>query len=435
MLLTTPVYSEEKKEDNKNGKGRLHLWVTDNARVHDVGPVSSEEHDAAASSLLYRKKSEKEEELVLLYEKKNDGDDSFSLVSVRLTDKLPRIKEVVKTWKEIDAALKSCTSGGTFDPRAKGMCNGPIPTEGLVGFLSNTLTDGTDAGKIWKDEYLGVNATVKNVRQASTAWGVRFKGAAAGAEWPVGSKGQNQPYYFANNEFTLVATVAIHAVPEDGGSPIPLLGAKLKGNDGGTSVLFGLSYTKDNTWSLTSKDGAPTASGSAWKPDEKYNVALVWQGSGQGSVYIDGQPVWSSQPAAPSCAADSCTISHFYISGGGSTGAEEAVSGESSVTVANVLLYNRWLSDTEIGVLHKKAATTSVMRDATPPAGSAPLQDSSSNGVGVAVPAPAPDVVTSKSTAGPRAKSSKADSSVRGCGAAVLLPLLLLGLWGCVSLV
>ncbi|RNE95943.1 trans-sialidase, partial [Trypanosoma rangeli] len=99
MLLTTPVYSEEKKEDNKKGKGRLHLWVTDNARVHDVGPVSSEEHDAAASSLLYRKKSEKEEELVLLYEKKNDGDDSFSLVSVRLTAQLELIKEVVKTWK------------------------------------------------------------------------------------------------------------------------------------------------------------------------------------------------------------------------------------------------------------------------------------------------------------------------------------------------
>ncbi|RNF01467.1 trans-sialidase, partial [Trypanosoma rangeli] len=34
MLLTTPVYSEEK------GKGQLHLWMTDNVRVHDVGPVS-----------------------------------------------------------------------------------------------------------------------------------------------------------------------------------------------------------------------------------------------------------------------------------------------------------------------------------------------------------------------------------------------------------
>ncbi|RNE96532.1 trans-sialidase, partial [Trypanosoma rangeli] len=174
MLLTLPAYSEEK------GKGQLHLWVTDNARVHDVGPVSNEEHDAAASSLLYRKKRNKEDELVLLYEKKNDADDSFSLVSVRLTDKLPWIKEVVKTWKEMDAALKSCTSGGTFDPRAKGMCNGPIPTEGLVGFLSNTLTDGTDAGTVWVDEYLGVNATVKTGELASDEWGVTFKGVGAG---------------------------------------------------------------------------------------------------------------------------------------------------------------------------------------------------------------------------------------------------------------
>ncbi|EKF98605.1 trans-sialidase, putative, partial [Trypanosoma cruzi] len=34
MLITAPVYL---KDDNKGGKGRLHLWVTDNARVYDVG--------------------------------------------------------------------------------------------------------------------------------------------------------------------------------------------------------------------------------------------------------------------------------------------------------------------------------------------------------------------------------------------------------------
>ncbi|EKG02535.1 trans-sialidase, putative, partial [Trypanosoma cruzi] len=63
MLITAPVYAK----DNEDGKGRLHLWVTDNARVHDVGPVSREDDDAAASSLLVKS----EDELILLYERKN----------------------------------------------------------------------------------------------------------------------------------------------------------------------------------------------------------------------------------------------------------------------------------------------------------------------------------------------------------------------------
>ncbi|KAF8281587.1 putative trans-sialidase, Group VIII, partial [Trypanosoma cruzi] len=36
MLITAPVYA---KEGNEGGNGRLHLWVTDNARVYDVGPA------------------------------------------------------------------------------------------------------------------------------------------------------------------------------------------------------------------------------------------------------------------------------------------------------------------------------------------------------------------------------------------------------------
>ncbi|ESL05185.1 trans-sialidase, partial [Trypanosoma rangeli SC58] len=239
MLLTTPVYSEG--AGNEKGTGRLHLWVTDNARVHDVGPVSSEGHDAAASSLLYRRNKEGKEELVLLYEKKNDGD-SYSLVALSLTAKLELIKEVVRHWTALDAALRSCTSRGTVDPLGiKNVCKGPIPTKGLVGFLSSRLTDGTGAGKVWKDEYLGVNATVKGETVTSTGRGVTFKGAGAWAEWPVGSNGQNQPYYFANNKFTLVATVTIHAVPGEASSPIPLMGVKMNDTDG--TALFEVSYT------------------------------------------------------------------------------------------------------------------------------------------------------------------------------------------------
>ncbi|RNF08839.1 putative trans-sialidase [Trypanosoma cruzi] len=160
MLITAPVYA---KEDNEGGKGRLHLWVTDNARVYDVGPVSREDDDAAASSLLMK---DENKELILLYENKKSGG-AYNLVVVRLTEKLERIKEVVKTWKDLDSALQSCSSGSstTVDLRTKGMCKGPVPTGGLVGFLSGNFSDNT-----WRDEYLGVNATVTNGEEKCSQW-------------------------------------------------------------------------------------------------------------------------------------------------------------------------------------------------------------------------------------------------------------------------
>ncbi|EKG02271.1 trans-sialidase, putative, partial [Trypanosoma cruzi] len=47
MLVTLPVYSKEEG----NGKGVLHLWLTDNTHIVEIGPVSGDD-DAAASSLL-----------------------------------------------------------------------------------------------------------------------------------------------------------------------------------------------------------------------------------------------------------------------------------------------------------------------------------------------------------------------------------------------
>ncbi|RNF03699.1 trans-sialidase, partial [Trypanosoma cruzi] len=51
MLITLPVYA---KEDGNKEKGELHLWLTDNTHIADIGPVSGKDDDAAASSLLYR---------------------------------------------------------------------------------------------------------------------------------------------------------------------------------------------------------------------------------------------------------------------------------------------------------------------------------------------------------------------------------------------
>ncbi|KAF8284097.1 putative trans-sialidase, Group VII [Trypanosoma cruzi] len=312
MLITAPVYSKE----NDNGKGRLHLWVTDNARVHDVGPVSREDDDAAASSLLVKS----EDELILLYERKN-GDGPYSLVAMRLTEQLERIKSAVKTWKELDSALR-------------------VPTGGLVGFLSSTL-DGT----AWKDEYLGVNAAVGS-GMTSTESGVALKGAEA--QWPVGDMGQTVPYYFTNNKFTLSATVTIHEVPEAGS--IPLIGARL--NDTASTVLFQLSYTSERTWNLTLHkmefSVKPSGDIGEWKPNTAIRVTVQKNNDDEWFVYANGRTIYETDENELSddelVQLDETDqfgphrISHFFFGAG-----NKKDEGGSHVTVADVLLYNRIL--------------------------------------------------------------------------------------------
>ncbi|RNE97184.1 trans-sialidase [Trypanosoma rangeli] len=321
MLLTTPVYSEEKGED------RLHLWMTDNARVHDVGPVSREGDDAAASSLLYRSGKK---ELILLYENKKSGD-SYSLVAVNLTEQLKQIKSVVKAWKDMDTALKNCASTGTVDPRIKNVCKSAVPTKGLIGFWSNSLE-----GSLWKDEYFGVNAMAHGGNVAGTEGGVRFRGAAAGAEWPVGSKGQFQPYHFVNNDFTLVATVMINVVPE-ADSPVPLMGVRM--NDDASTVIVGLFYTKDKKWGVTvnGKYWELSNRGGTWQPGTTYQVALKrhWN---ELYVYVDNNEL--VQERVPVSEYTSRGVLDFYVGGDGAKGTDEV-----DVTVGNVLLYNEALYD------------------------------------------------------------------------------------------
>ncbi|RNC39190.1 trans-sialidase [Trypanosoma cruzi] len=242
MLVTLPVYPKDTDKGQNNEKGVLHLWLTDNTHIVDIGPVSGEGDDEiAASSLLYRNGDNNE--LIALYEKKNgDEEESLGMVSVRLTEQLTRVKEVLATWKKVDSRVSQlCTSliaqkGFSTDSA----CSTDKITDGLVGFLSGNFSDNT-----WRDEYLGVNATVKNGAAAHN--GVTFKGRGAWAEWPVGAQGENQLYHFANYNFTLVATVSIDKVPEEGDTPIPLMSVNMKGEQG---KFFGLSYEKERKWQL-----------------------------------------------------------------------------------------------------------------------------------------------------------------------------------------
>ncbi|RNC38051.1 putative trans-sialidase, partial [Trypanosoma cruzi] len=355
MLVTLPVYSEE--ESNKetgNGKGKHHLWLTDNTHIVDIGPVSDD--DAAASSLLYISvesgdKKEKEE-LIALYEKKsNEGKPSHSLWSVLLTAQLQLVKDVLAKWKKADQTVsKMCPSGSASPNNASpdAACSPTFKiTDGLVGFLSGNFSDDT-----WRDEYLGVNATVKGnddgeTGATNTSDGVKFRGAWA--EWPVGSQGENQLYHFANYNFTLVATVFIDCEPE-GDTLIPLLGVKM--NDSGKTVLLGLSYNGGGKWKLSCGGGTNSQDhSSAWEKQKKYQVAIVLRNGNQGSAYVDGKQVGGDEACALEN-KDSKAVSHFYIGGDGNSAGGAGNQEDVSVTVRNVLLYNRPLSAAKIGALN-----------------------------------------------------------------------------------
>ncbi|RNF03223.1 putative trans-sialidase, partial [Trypanosoma cruzi] len=399
MLVTLPVYSEEKENGEK---GELHLWLTDNTHIVDIGPVSGKDDDAAASALLYKSGTDgnnKKEELIALYEKKKgDGEKpSPGMVSVLLTEQLQRVKDVLATWKEVDERVSElCPSESAVQARSTDSACSTKITAGLVGFLSGNFSENT-----WRDEYLGVNATVKGKKEGASAGvaessessdGVKFTGRGAWAEWPVGEQGENQLYHFANYNFTLVATVSIDGVPQEEG-PIPLMGAKVNGDD--KTFLLGLSYNnKEKKWILLCGDVKKTVHSSTWETQTdttEYQVAIVLQNGTQGSAYVDGQRVGDVQCQFEG--KEDKKFSHFYIGGDGSNTESQ---GGVSVTVRNVLLYNRPLDDNEITALNaikppitppKETREQEIVlpsSDRTPQAGQDPLNGGEgTDGLGV----------------------------------------------------
>ncbi|KAF8288419.1 putative trans-sialidase, Group V [Trypanosoma cruzi] len=441
VLVTLPGYSNEKG----NKKGKLHLWLTDNTHIVDIGPVSGEGDDAAASSLLYKSAEgeDKKEELIALYEKKDEAEASLGMVSVLLTEQLQRVKDVLTAWKEVDDLVsKLCPSENVESISPENACSPTFKiTDGLVGFLSGNFSD-----KTWRDEYLGVNATVKgnDGGATKTSDGVKFHGAWA--EWPVGAQGENRLYHFANYNFTLVATVSIDGVPE-GDTPIPLMGVKMNGA-GKNTVLLGLSYSNKNKWQLRCGDERRTEHSSSWKPETTHQVAIVLQNSTQGTAYVDGQRVGGDAPCTLG-STESQEISHFYIGGdGGSAGSREGV----SVTVTNVLLYNRPLSSAEMTALKMKSvnipkldhAKTEPRGTASTPAGQQPSEwghlvgsskDASGGVEGADSQVREVNATALSSNLGNVSQENKIDAgTMRESGLLPSLLLLLLGLWGFAAL-
>ncbi|RNE95361.1 group II trans-sialidase superfamily [Trypanosoma rangeli] len=282
----------------------LHLWVTDNNHTFHVGPISmgtAEKKCTPGNTLLHSKDA-----LHLLQERGNDRESSVSLAS--LTDALKTITSVLETWAKMDSFLSKSS----------------LPTAGLVGFLSDASGDGS-----WNDAYRCVDATVTNAKKVRD--GFKFTGSESYAMWPVNMRAHHYLHSIVNYEFALVATVTIHKAPNEG---VPLLGAGL--NDKENTAFVGLSYTTEERWGTVFDGITRITRNSTWEPGKEYKVALMLQDN-KGSVYVDGVLVGNTNKL-PILKSRRHDISHFYFGGGEN----------SSVTIKDVFLYNRQLSEDEL---------------------------------------------------------------------------------------
>ncbi|EAN91337.1 trans-sialidase, putative [Trypanosoma cruzi] len=379
ILVSQPVYSGE---EGKQETGRLHLWLTDMQRIHDVGPISAENENVAASTLLYAtaeapslegEEEKEEKKLYCSYEVAAAEDGKYNIAFVDLTEKLEDMRKVLAAWKEKDAQIaKEYGCGNEKDANERRDCDDGDLTKGLVGLLSNKSTKST-----WADEYLCVNATVHGKVESTPDGGLTFKGPGAWAEWPVGGMGQNVPYHFANSRFTLVATVSIDKAPETGSSPIPLMGVRM--NDAQGTVLFGLSYTHDKKWRIIFNGSRLTLpahdENAGWEANTKYHVVLQMDYNNGLFVYVDGkricdtddyevEDIYKSFSHKLQKLLSSHSISHFYIGGDGKSN-----SGNVHVTVCNVLLYNRLLKDNELNPLKKRNVAAAPEAEVSAPKG------------------------------------------------------------------
>ncbi|RNC33252.1 trans-sialidase [Trypanosoma cruzi] len=130
------------------------------------------------------------------------------------------------------------------------------------------------------------------------------------------------------------------------------MGARWGGQ--GENKVFGLSYDSENKRIVFCGGGQNKELSSNWEPEKTHQLAIVLQSGTQGSAYVDGKSVGGNEQFDLKDIERSRGISHFYI--GGDTGSTEGQEGF-SVTVTNVLLYNRPLDDDEIAGLAKNKIT------------------------------------------------------------------------------
>lgn len=322
VLLSTHL--REKKRHTK-WEYEIRLRLADGNRVHDLGPIVTDANLVASSGLVYANG-----ELFLLH--KGGTMTSRSIFFTRLDDKLESIRSVLRTWAENDAYLLKPRNAVTAPQGASSdstPCPAPVPTDGLVGFLSSK-----GSSTCWRDEYHYVNATVRNGTRVGN--GFRFSLGGAGARWPVGQEHLGVRYNFSRYGFAVAATVTIHEVPV-GDRPLLTVGGA-----GGRRRL-GLWYDRDGQWKVMSEGDREATQAGDWATNRVYEVAFMLR-NGRFFAHVDGKPV-GGLSYVPAPGEELSSIKDILIGGYGDDSAKDTVS---HVTVTNVLLYNRPLNDTEL---------------------------------------------------------------------------------------
>ncbi|RNE94979.1 trans-sialidase, partial [Trypanosoma rangeli] len=240
VLLCTEVVFIDNIQGGINQLGdvrsAIHVWLSDGARIYDVGPISVDDAGFSFSTLLHAKDG-----LFALYSKEGEHEMPGSFVFKPLTEQLRHIKTVLSKWKEVDDRVSklcgSTTTAAMKDGAEGAGCVGPLPTAGLIGFLSNNASD-----THWNDEYFGVGATVPTGTK-KVENGFQLAGHGARIAWPVGRQGPNSVRSYVGEELTLVATVIIDKVPT---AATPLLGVSTVGDPNGK--YLGLWYDERRHW-------------------------------------------------------------------------------------------------------------------------------------------------------------------------------------------
>ncbi|RNF20859.1 trans-sialidase [Trypanosoma cruzi] len=401
MLYTQRGYTSG---ENAN---TLYLWVTDSNRTFSVGPVGMDNavKGEIASSLLYSDGG------LHLLQQRDSGEGSVMSLS-RLTEELSTINSVLSTWAQKDVFFSSFS----------------IPTAGLVAVLSNaSASDDT-----WIDEYLCLNATVKNATKVKD--GFQLTEPNSGVLWPVNIRDNNVRHVSLSHNFTLVASVTIEEAPSEDS---PLL--TTESFDAGPPYIMRLSYTADNKWeTMFEEDKKLTTESRPWVPGKEYQVVLMLQGN-KASVYIDGKSLGEEEALStderPLDVAGFCFGACDIGDDGVNDDEEEEPSSmeigkKHRVTVTNVFLYNRPLNPTEMTAIKDRKPV--LARGSESQADDVPQTIASA---GSAAPDPGEVSAAPGRTTVERATNAEHASAVSftSAGSGLLPLLLLLGLWGFVA--
>ncbi|EKG07701.1 trans-sialidase, putative, partial [Trypanosoma cruzi] len=141
------------------------------------------------------------------------------------------------------------------------------------------------------------------------------------------------------------------------------MGVRVGSTGNENSVLLGLSYDSGKKWQVLCGNGDPKELGSIGEKDTAQHVVILLRNGTQGTAYVDGQRVGRNEECALGNGG-SKEILHFYIGGDGKNAENKGdVSVSVTVTVRNVLLYNRPWDDDEIAAFNPNKANVQVQVD------------------------------------------------------------------------